>query len=53
MLVSLNWLSDHLDLSGRSTQELADMLTFAGIEVEHIDARGLRNDAPCVTAVKP
>lgn len=51
MLVSLNWLSDHLDLAGRSTAELADMLTFAGIEVEHIESTGIRSDLIVVAQV--
>ncbi|MES2706885.1 MAG: phenylalanine--tRNA ligase subunit beta [Verrucomicrobiota bacterium] len=44
MKVSLNWLSDHLDLSSRSTAQLSDLLTFAGIEVEGITERGVRSD---------
>lgn len=36
MKVSLNWLNDHLDLSDKSIEEMADLLTFAGIEVEGI-----------------
>ncbi|MEM9481438.1 MAG: phenylalanine--tRNA ligase subunit beta [Verrucomicrobiota bacterium] len=40
MKLSLNWLSDHLDLSGRTTEEIADLLTFAGIEVEGIEQKG-------------
>lgn len=51
MKVSLNWLSDHLDLTSRSTQELADMLTFAGIEVEGIEAKGVRSDKIVVAQV--
>ncbi|MFP6872186.1 MAG: phenylalanine--tRNA ligase subunit beta [Verrucomicrobiales bacterium] len=38
MKVALDWLSDHLDLSGYSQPELDDLLTFAGIEVEGIAA---------------
>ncbi len=34
MKVSLAWLQDHLDLSKFSLDELSDILTFAGIEVE-------------------
>jgi len=37
MKVSLNWLSEHLDLSDRSIEEISDLLTFAGIEVEGIE----------------
>jgi phenylalanyl-tRNA synthetase beta chain len=38
MKASLRWLHDHLDLSGVSVPELADLLTFAGIEVEGVTA---------------
>ena len=51
MLVSLNWLSQHLDLTGRSPQELADMLTFAGIEVEHMESKGIASDKIVVAQV--
>ena len=44
MKVSFNWLADHLDLSAHSTTQLSDLLTFAGIEVEGITARGVRSD---------
>ena len=37
MKTSLNWLNDHLDISGKSIEEMADLLTFAGIEVEGIE----------------
>ncbi len=37
MKTSLNWLNEHLDLSGKSIDEMADLLTFAGIEVEGIE----------------
>lgn len=44
MKVSLNWLSDHLDVSSRSVEELSDLLTFAGVEVEDVKTRGLKSD---------
>ena len=44
MNVSLNWLSSYIDLEGLGTQEMADMLTFAGIEVEGIQERGVTTD---------
>ena len=34
MKVSLKWLSDHVDFSDYSIEQLDDLLTFAGIEVE-------------------
>ena len=40
MLISLNWLKDHVDLSGLSNSELSDILTFAGVEVEGIEEQG-------------
>ncbi len=41
MKISLNWLSQYIDLSGLSVDEMSDMLTFAGIEVEDIRQQGV------------
>jgi phenylalanyl-tRNA synthetase beta chain len=38
MKVAIDWLSDHVDLSGYSEAQLDDLLTFAGIEVEGIES---------------
>ena len=38
MKVAIDWLSDHVDLSGYSGEELDNLLTFAGIEVEGIQS---------------
>ncbi|MEC8825476.1 MAG: phenylalanine--tRNA ligase subunit beta [Verrucomicrobiota bacterium] len=38
MNVSLKWLSDHVDFSEYSMDELDDLLTFTGIEVEGIQS---------------
>jgi phenylalanyl-tRNA synthetase beta chain len=38
MNVSLQWLGDHVDFSEYSIQQLDELLTFAGIEVEGIEA---------------
>lgn len=38
MKISLDWLSEHIDISDISTDELANLLTFAGVEVEEIEA---------------
>ncbi|MGN0869526.1 MAG: phenylalanine--tRNA ligase subunit beta [Akkermansia sp.] len=51
MNISLNWLSAYIDLSGLGTQEMADMLTFAGIEVEGIRERGVTTDRVVVAQV--
>ena len=52
MNVSLNWLNDHLDLSGMSLQEIDDLLTFAGVEVEGISQKGVPSDQVVVAQVK-
>ncbi len=44
MKVSLSWLSEHLDLTARPVAELADLLTFAGVEVEGITERGVASE---------
>ena len=51
MKVSLNWLSDHLDLADHSTGQLDDLLTFAGVEVEGIETRGVTIDQLVVAEV--
>mgnify|MGYP001447765941 CR=1 FL=1 len=38
MNVSLQWLGDHVDLSEYSIQQLDELLTFAGIEVEGVES---------------
>lgn len=40
MRVSYNWLSDYVDLNGVSPENLAERITKAGIEVEHIHYLG-------------
>src|SRR6266511_3347539 len=40
MRVPLSWLAEHVDLGGVSAAVLADLLTFAGIEVERVDRVG-------------
>ena len=52
MLISLNWLKDHVDLSGLSNSELSDILTFAGVEVEGIEEQGISTDLVVVAEVK-
>ena len=37
MKVSLDWLCDHIDLSGKSVSEIDEMLTFSGVEVEGVE----------------
>lgn len=52
MNVSLNWLSEHLDLSDFSIQQIDDLLTFAGIEVEGIESKGIPSDKIVVAQIK-
>ena len=51
MLVSRNWLADHLDLSGLSNSEFDDILTFAGVEVEGISEQGVSTDSVVVARI--
>ncbi len=51
MNISLNWLASYIDLEGLETREMADMLTFAGIEVEGIAERGVSTDLVVVAQV--
>lgn len=52
MNVSLNWLSTHLDLTGKSIKEIDDLLTFAGVEVEGIETKGIASERIVVAQIK-
>jgi phenylalanyl-tRNA synthetase beta chain len=52
MQVSLNWLTTHIDLSSYTTAQLSDLLTFAGIEVEGIEEKGVSSDKVVVAQIK-
>ncbi|MFC4992061.1 phenylalanine--tRNA ligase subunit beta [Rubritalea tangerina] len=51
MNVSFNWLNDHLDLSDHSLEQLDDLLTFAGVEVEGISRTGVPSDKIVVAQI--
>ena len=51
MNISLNWLSTHLDLSGKSIKEIDDLFTFAGVEVEGIVPKGITSPKIVVAQV--
>src|SRR4029079_3515435 len=51
MNVSLSWLQRHIDLAGMSVSKLRDLLTFAGIEVEGVEGRGIDSDKIVVAQV--
>lgn len=52
MNISLNWLSNHLDLAGKSIREIDDLLTFAGVEVEGIVPKGVSSEKIVVAQIK-
>ncbi len=52
MNVSLNWLATHVDLKGKSPDELDRLLTFAGVEVEGIEVTGISSDKIVVAQIK-
>lgn len=52
MNVSFNWLNEHLDLSEYSIEQLDDLLTFAGVEVEGITQKGLNTPLVVVAQIK-
>ncbi len=52
MNISLNWLSTHLDLAGKSIKEIDDLLTFAGVEVEGIVPKGVSSEKIVVAQIK-
>ncbi len=50
MKVSLNWLREYVDYDG-TPDALAELLTMAGVEVEHIETRGLSLDKVVVAQI--
>lgn len=51
MHISLNWLQTHLDLKNRSTEDIDNLLTFAGIEVEDICQTGVPSELIVVAKI--
>lgn len=52
MLVSRNWLNEHVDLSGLSNEEFDQILTFAGVEVEGIHDQGIGDSVVIASVVE-
>jgi phenylalanyl-tRNA synthetase beta chain len=52
MNVSLNWLKERLDFGSRSLDEVCDLLTFAGIEIEGLREMGVKSDQIVVAEIK-
>jgi phenylalanyl-tRNA synthetase beta chain len=51
MKTSLTWLKTHLDLADVTVEKMRDQLTFAGIEVEGVEVRGIDSDKIVVTQI--
>jgi len=52
MNVSLNWLKERLDFGTRTLDEVCDLLTFAGIEIEGLHPTGVQSDLIVVAEIK-
>ncbi|MDB4259902.1 phenylalanine--tRNA ligase subunit beta, partial [Akkermansiaceae bacterium] len=52
MNVSLNWLKERLDFGTRTLDEVCDLLTFAGIEIEGLNPVGVQSDLIVVAEIK-
>ncbi|MDE0859878.1 MAG: phenylalanine--tRNA ligase subunit beta [Akkermansiaceae bacterium] len=52
MNVSLNWLKERLDFGSRTLEEVCDLLTFAGIEIEGLHPAGVQSDLIVVAEIK-
>jgi len=50
MKVPVSWLSEYIDLSGLTVKDLADKLTFSGVEVEGIEMIGFDKQENYVVA---
>ncbi len=51
MNISLNWLSQYINLADQSLQQIDDLLTFAGIEIEGIHPKGVTSDRIVVAQI--
>ena len=44
MKLPVSWLAEYIDISDLSVRDLADRITFAGIEIEGIEESGPKFD---------
>lgn len=51
MKTSLSWLKTHTDIADMTVAKMRDLLTFAGIEVEGVEQRGIDSDKIVVARV--
>lgn len=42
-MISMNWVKDYIDLEGENLEEIADKVTKAGINVEHVISNNIKN----------
>ena len=42
-MISMNWVKDYIDLEGENLEEIADKVTKAGINVEHVISNNINN----------
>ena len=42
-MISMNWVKDYVDISDQNLEELADKITKAGINVEHVISNKIDN----------
>ena len=42
-MISMNWVKDYIDIKDENLEELADKVTKAGINVEHVIKTGIDN----------
>ena len=52
MKLPVSWLADYIDISDLSVKELADRITFAGIEIEGVEEVGVDFTGICAALVK-
>ena len=52
MKIPLSWLNEYVDISGLSTKELCDKLTFSGVEVEGVETIGCAYEGFVVAEVR-
>lgn len=51
MKVSLSWLKTHIDLGDTTVDKMRDLLTFAGIEVEGVEVKGIDSEKIVVAQI--
>ena len=52
MKVSLNWLKQFVNIDGLTPEQIADRLTFAGVEVESIEKGSIATNLFIVQVVE-